>query len=195
MKKIISFFIILVITISSAVCVQAESNNDNVEPKILSLSNDIDIINRFPTDMANQIIEKINSGEKVYYAEGTTTPDYLFNNTRSVPTSIWTLPGGSVVFDFDMQYGNTYYSPWLFRATSSCTMRINRTCTYGNDTCQINLKVMDKTTNRAIFDNDLYVYLNGTVLSIPLTQSHDYYLVVTPLTQGSSHVSFLVNGQ
>ena len=58
MKKIISFFIILVITISSAVCVQAESNNDNVEPKILSLSNDIDIINRFPTDMANQIIEK-----------------------------------------------------------------------------------------------------------------------------------------
>ncbi len=191
MKKTISLLLMVALTITSMICVQASDFN----AKFLNV-NEVEQYN-FSDDVTEMIKSKIENGEKVYYGEGTTNPSYLDENvnSRAIPTEVVNLPASGAVFDYNMEYGNVYYSPFLFRATSSCTMRIHRTCTINNEPCNINLQIIDKTTDRVIFDNDLHVSVEGYTLSVPLTATHQYYLITTPLDAGESHVSLYVYGQ
>lgn len=191
MKKIISLLLIAALTVTSMVCAYAS----DFGPQLLNV-NDVEQYN-FSDEMTQMIKTQIENGGQVYYGQGTTTPDYLDENinSRAIPTEIVNLPSSGAVFDYDMEYGNVYYSPYLFKATSSCRMKIYRTCTVNNDPCNINLQIVDKTTDRVVFDEDLYVNEDGYTMSYSLTASHQYYLITTPLDSGESHVSFYVYGQ
>lgn len=191
MKKLLSLLLVFALAISMMMCVQAS----DFGAQLLS-ADEIEEYS-FSDEVAQMIKNKIEDGGQVYYGVGTTTPSYLNENinSRAIPTEIVNLPSSGAVFDYDMEYGNVYYSPFLFKATSSCSMKIHRTCTINNDPCYINLQIVDKTTDRVVFDNDLYVNVDGYTLSVPLTATHQYYLITTPLDAGESHVSFYVYGQ
>ena len=193
MKKLFSILITITLIISSFSYVYALGNDDNT---VTTLTNTNGLLDVFPDEIIDMINEKINNGETVYYGKGTTNPIYLSNQSIIKSNSDeCRIPDSGGGFDFDMQYGNTYYSPFTIRATTSCDMKIYRTCTIKNDPCQINLKIIDTQTNTTIFDNDLYVDVIGTTLTIPVTGGHQYYMVVTPLTNGFSHASFYVYGE
>jgi len=191
MKKLISLLLIAALAITSMVCAYAADSG----PQVLN-PNELDQYN-FSSEITEMIQTQIENGGQVYYGQGTTTPDYLNENTnsRAIPTDIVNLPSSGAVFDYDMEYGNVYYSPYLFKATASCRMKIYRTCTINNDPCYINLQLVDKTTNSVVFDEDLYVNEDGYTLSYSLIATHQYYLITTPLDPGESHVSFYVYGQ
>ncbi len=186
MKKTISIFTIFAILIVSVFCVYATGNNAD----ILSI-NDVDSYG-FSEEITQMIKNKIQSGGTIYKGEGTTTPDYL--KTRSISSTIVNLPGPGATFDFEMENGNTYYSPFTFKANSSCTMKIHRTASWSYEPCNINLKI--KTTlGNTVFNADLNVPSDGTTLSFPITAGEQYYLVTEPLDSGESYIAYYVYGE
>lgn len=186
MKKIISLIVVLALAVSSVLCIQAANGANALTVSDIEQSGLSD-------EISNMLKDKIENGETIYYGEGTTNPDYLNDvKTRGIPTDVVNLSSGSSFFSFDMEHGNVYYSPYLLYAQSSNTMKLYRTCTVNNDPCNINLQIVDKTTDRVVFSNDLYVDETGATLSIPLTATHEYYIITTPLTAGESHVTFVV---
>ncbi len=190
MKKIISLIVVLTLAVSSVLCIHAANGANILTMSAIELSGLSD-------EISNMLKDKIENGETIYYGQGTTNPDYLNENvkTRGIPTDRISLPSGGGFFSFDMEYGNVYYSPYLLYAESACTMKLYRTCTVKNDPCNINLQVFDKTTDTMVFSNDLYVDETGATLSIPLSATHEYYIITAPLTAGESHVTFVVSGE
>ena len=190
MKKIVSLLVVVAITAASF-CVYAAGNN------MAKLSVEKAETYNFSADVETLIKNKLENGDEIYFGEGTTTPEYLkqTGSMRSIPTEIITLPDDGGVFSFKMQYGNVYYSPFLFKAISSCSMKIHRAYNSDYGPCNINLQLVDKTTDTVIFDNDVYVGTGGATSTIPLTNSHQYYIIVTPLDAGRTGVNFYVYGQ
>lgn len=190
MKKIISIFAAIAIVVVSVIAVNA----NNIET-IMSV-NDVEQYG-FNEEVTEMLKNKILSGSKIYYGEGTTEPSYLNENTktRSIPTDIVELPAYGATINYDMTYGNVYYSPYLFRATRACAMKIYRTSSISHEACRINLQVVDKTTNSVVFNNNLQVSESGAAFSVQLTASHEYYLITTPLSSGSSHVGYVITGE
>lgn len=191
MKKTIILAIIFALSLTTLVC----GYTLNSDAEIL----DIEQIEKYGfSNETTQIIKnKILNGGSIYYGIGTTSPNYMNENiiTRGIPTDIVNLPSGGAVTDYNMIYGNTYYSPYLFNATSSCTMCIQRTCTPNYNPCNINFKIVDKSTGNIVYNDNLDVKVMATTDYISLTQSHQYYFIITPLDPGSSFASLFVYAQ
>lgn len=191
MKKILYIALIFTLSIGLISSVQAHNIN-NIE----TLDSNNEKIDMYSKDVSDALHSIINNGGKIYYGQGTTSPSYLNSHiTRSIPTDEAALPSSGGVFDFTMAYGNTYYSPFLFVAEEDCIMKIHRTCSYDYDSCKINLIVKDFTTGGEVFNGNLNVSVPGTYTNINITEGHKYYLIVTPLTSGTSFASFVVTGQ
>lgn len=191
MKKTIYLFVVIIFTLTSLVSVYAS----DLVAQLVDI-NEVEQYN-FSDEVTDMIKTKIEDGGNVYYGEGVTDPDYLDDNVnaKAIPTDVIYLPENGTIFGNNMEYGNVYYSPFLFEATEPCKMKIHRTCTINYEPCYVNLQVVDKTTDRIIFNNDLYVNVNGYTLSVQLTETHQYYLIVTPLDEGDSYASFYVYGE
>ncbi len=196
MKKIISLLVVLTVVLSALGAVSF-AQESNVDAQMRVMTAEDNALNNIPDEMKERVLDLMDNGVTVYYGEGTTSPSYLNTAvlTRSIPTAVTNLPASAAVFDYDMTYGNVYYSPSLLRATQACKMKIYRTCTTGESAHMINLKVIDKTTGGTVFNNDVTVDYPGTTLSIPLTASHDYYIVTTPLTSGSTKIAYVISGE
>jgi hypothetical protein len=128
---------------------------------------------------------------------GTTSPNYLNKNiktSRSSSQPVY-LPAQGAITDYNMTYGRSYHSPYIFEATTSCTMKIQRTCTPDYSPCNINIQIIDQTTGDTILNDDFDVKVEETTFPVALTELHQYYLIVTPLDPGNSFVSLFVYGQ
>jgi len=88
MKKLISLLLIAALAITSMVCAYAADSG----PQVLN-PNELDQYN-FSSEITEMIQTQIENGGQVYYGQGTTTPDYLNENTnsRAIPTDIVNLP-------------------------------------------------------------------------------------------------------
>ena len=193
MKKFISLFVALILVVSTVLCVHAKISSAKME----TLKIDDAKISMFSSQTIDALRKKIEAGGNIYYGKGTSTPSYLSESAKTSRASsdIVYLPSGAAVIDFEMQYGNTYYSQYTFQATSTCNMLIDRTCSSNYPPCNIKLRVIDKTANVTICEGDLPVNYESTVLSVPLVAGHEYYLEVSPNTTGESFVSFVVYGR
>lgn len=183
MKKIVSLFAIFALLISTTLCVYGDSAGSST----YILKSTDSVISEFSPKIANMIREKIDSGATVYYGEGTDTP---------VPiNTVVNLPASGATIDFNMSYGNTYYSPYTFYATENCDMQIYRTCGEWHNPCNIKLTVYDETLGKEKFSKNLDVDKEGATISIYLSKGHSYSFYVDPLTAGESHVAFYVYGE
>lgn len=193
MKKSISLLVALILTISTVLCVQAKISSIKME----TLGIDDTKLSMFSSQSIDALRKIVESGKNIYYGKGTLTPSYLSESTKTRASSgPVSLPDGAAVFDFEMKYGKgPYCSTYTFYAESNCTMKIDRTCSSNYPPCNIKLCVFDKTANLPICEADLPVNYESTVLSVPLVETHEYYLEVTPNTPGVSFVSFLVYGR
>ena len=192
MKKMVSLLIALTMVFG----VVSFAKNMEMGSGMRIVTREDKAFNDMSDDVREQVMELMNQGITVYYGAGTTSPDYLNSATlaRNIPTAITNLPASAALFDYDMVYGNVYYSPSLLRATQACTMKIYRTCTIDENPHSINLKVVDKTAGNTIFDNDVTVDYPGTTLSIRLEAGHDYYIITTPLATGTSKIAYVISG-
>lgn len=188
MKKIVSITLSFLLILSLSSFISANGN-------LVALTTEDIEKSGFSQEIKDMISQKIENGEVVYRGTGTTAPDYLNKSikTRSISSDVIRLPSNSATFDFDMEYGNTYYSQFTFKATTNCSMNIYRNCGYNGTPCRINLQVVE-VDGATIFNENVTVNQTGTTLSIGISSGKEYYIQITPLDIGETYASFYVYG-
>lgn len=191
-KKVIAMGLVLT-TLVATMSISIFAFNNNTTTKIVS-ENDA-VLNTYSLGMKELIKNKLESGEQVFYGEGTKAPSYLNKALNSrINDPMVEIPASGATYTFDIAKDETVYSPWLFNVTKNCNMVIYASCTSSGTPHEVKLEVVNTDSGRevVVYSRNITLGNDNTIVRVPVSP-YLHYVKMTGLTQGTNHVAVFVD--